>query len=150
MSAEERERGRIVVGADGSEPSLDALRWAAHQAEVTGAEVDVVVAWAFPVQYAGGAMYAENFDPEANAREMVEGIVETVRREHPDLTIHARVIEGHPAPALIEASQGAELLVVGSRGHGAFVGMMLGSVSEHCVSHAHCPVVVVRHEREPT
>jgi nucleotide-binding universal stress UspA family protein len=54
------------------------------------------------------------------------------------------VIEGHPAPALIEASRGADLFVLGSRGHGEFVGMLLGSVSEHCVTHAHCPVLVLR------
>jgi len=95
-----------------------------------------------------GALYAENFDPERDARQVVEGIVQTVRHEHPDLTVHTEVIEGHPAPTLIDASQGAELLVVGSRGHGAFVGMLLGSVSEHCVSHAQCPVGVVRHKRE--
>jgi len=143
------EAGKIVVGVDGSDSSLDALRWATRQAELTGAEIDVVVAWAIPVQYATGAMWAENFDPEADARQMVEGIVQTVRHEHPNLTVHTEVIEGHPAPALIDASQGVELLVVGSRGHGAFVGMMLGSVSEHCVTHAQCPVVVVRHPREP-
>jgi nucleotide-binding universal stress UspA family protein len=58
-------------------------------------------------------------------------------------------MEGHPATRLIEASAGADLLVVGSRGHGAFAGMLLGSVSEHCVAHASCPVVVVRHSAQP-
>jgi len=55
-----------------------------------------------------------------------------------------RVIDGHPAPVLVEASKGAELLVVGSRGHGEFVGMLIGSVSEYCAAHALCPVLVHR------
>jgi nucleotide-binding universal stress UspA family protein len=55
------------------------------------------------------------------------------------------VLEGHPAPVLLELAKDADLLVVGSRGHGQFTGMLIGSVSEHVVSHASCPVVVVRH-----
>ena len=136
---------------EGSDSSLDALRSSgARQAELTGAEIDVVGAWALHVQHPMGALYTENFDPERDACNAVEGIAQTVRREHPDVTVHTHVIEGHSAPTLIEASKDAGLLVVGSRGHGAFVGMLLGSVSEHCVSHAQCPVVVVRHQRPPS
>ena len=58
--------------------------------------------------------------------------------------MEARLINGHPAPVLVEASKGADLLVVGSRGHGEFVGMLIGSVSEYCVTNAHCPVLVHR------
>ena len=67
-----------------------------------------------------------------------------VSRAHPNITVRPRAVEGHPAHVLIEASRGAELLVVGSRGHGAFSGMVLGSVSQHCVTQAHCPVLVLR------
>ena len=58
----------------------------------------------------------------------------------------ARVVEGSPARSLLDISKGADLLVLGSRGHGPFVGMLLGSVSEYCAAHATCPVVVVRHQ----
>jgi nucleotide-binding universal stress UspA family protein len=54
------------------------------------------------------------------------------------------VVQGHPAQVLLDASAGAELLVIGSRGHGGFVGAMLGSVGQHCVHHATCPVVIIR------
>lgn len=65
-------------------------------------------------------------------------------------TVHARVAEGNPAQVLIDASDGADLLVVGSRGHGGFTEALLGSVSQHCVQHAHCPVVVIRgQEHDP-
>lgn len=148
MTAGPGKQEKIVVGVDGSEASLDALKWASRQAELTGGEIEVIVAWEFPVQYGVGAMYAEDFDPEADAHQMLEGVIQTVRQEHPDLTVHTHVSEGHPAPTLIGAARDADLLVVGSRGHGAFVGMLLGSVSEHCVTHAPCPVVVVRHDRE--
>ncbi|HTZ07910.1 MAG TPA: universal stress protein, partial [Acidimicrobiales bacterium] len=76
---------------------------------------------------------------------------DTVRQvlgENPEVPVRLVVREGHPAPVLIDEAGGADLLVVGSRGHGAFMGMVLGSVSEHCVSHAPCPVVVVRHDDE--
>ena len=70
--------------------------------------------------------------------------VASVRATYPDLSIDPRVVSGHPAPILVEASKGADLLVVGSRGHGEFVGMLIGSVSEYCAANAHCPVVVHR------
>jgi nucleotide-binding universal stress UspA family protein len=70
--------------------------------------------------------------------------VAPVRAAHPGLTIEETVAEGHAAPVLVEASKGADLLVVGSRGHGEFVGMLIGSVSEYCAGHAACPVLVHR------
>jgi len=145
VNSETGSRPRIVVGIDGSEPSLDALRWAATQAELTGAQLDVVMTWEYPTSYGWVPPYPEDFDPEADTRKVLEETVRRVLGEQPALELHTRVIEGHPAPSLIEASRGAQLLVVGSRGHGAFVGMVIGSVSEHCVSHSSCPVVVVRH-----
>ncbi len=66
------------------------------------------------------------------------------------VVLHLTVTEGHPASVLTEAAQGAELLVVGSRGHGAFAGMLLGSVSEYCAAHSPCPVVVVRQPSDKT
>lgn len=139
---------RIVVGVDGSGSSLDALRWASAQAELTGADLDVVMTWEYPTAYGWAAPYPENFDPESDTRKLLAETVRDVLGEHPPVGVHTHVIEGHPAPSLIDAARGAQLLVVGSRGHGAFAGMLLGSVSEHCVSHSECPVVVVRHTHD--
>jgi nucleotide-binding universal stress UspA family protein len=135
--------GTIVVGVDGSEPSKDALRWAIRQAELTGADVLAIIAWHLPNTY--GQMLPEGLDFEHDARTSLGEIIRDVLGPEPSVKVTAEVAEGSAAAALIEASTGADLLVVGSRGHGAFSGMLLGSVSEHCVSHASCPVVVLRH-----
>jgi nucleotide-binding universal stress UspA family protein len=136
---------KIVVGVDGSDASGDALRWALRQAELVGAKVDVIMTWEFPTSYGWVAPYPEGFDPAGETHRLLEKMVAPALAEHPGAEVETRVIEGHPAPVLIEAALDAQLLVVGSRGHGAFAGMLLGSVSEHCVSNSPCPVVVVRH-----
>jgi nucleotide-binding universal stress UspA family protein len=135
---------RIVVGVDGSGSSVRALNWAAQQAELTGAQLEVITTWEWPMSYGWAAPYVPDWDPSADARKVLTEAVELVRQAHPGVTVDTNVAEGHPAPALVEASRGADLLVLGSRGHGEFVGMLLGSVSEHCVTNAHCPVLVVR------
>ncbi|HET9117510.1 MAG TPA: universal stress protein [Pseudonocardiaceae bacterium] len=84
-------------------------------------------------------------DFAAQLGKMLEGIVAETSGAAPSVPVRTSVVEGHPAEVLVEASRVAELLVVGSRGHGAFTGMLLGSVSQHCVQHAAGPVVVVRH-----
>ena len=142
--AEER---RIVVGVDGSDSSLQALEWAARQAELTGDVVVAITTWEWPVNFGWTAPLPEDWDPQADMTKMLDEILGRLREAHPDVTVCARVVEGHPAPVLTEASRGAQLLVVGSRGHGELAGMVLGSVSEHCVAHAHCPVLVVRKGR---
>ena len=93
----------------------------------------------------GWAPIPADYDPGHARKTALDDLLGTVRDVHPGVSIQAVVIEGNAAPVLTKASQGADLLVVGSRGHAEFVGMLLGSVSEHCVVHAHCPVVVVRH-----
>jgi len=141
----EQSAHRIVVGVDGSPSSIAAVEWAANQAELTAASLEVLMSWEWPNGY-GWSPVPTDYDP-AHASEIALGeLLEPIRTAHPGLPIQATVIEGHPAPLLIKASHGADLLVVGSRGHGEFVGMLLGSVSEHCVSNAHCPVVVLRDE----
>jgi nucleotide-binding universal stress UspA family protein len=139
----ERERGRIVVGVDGSPSSVQALTWAVRQAGRTGAVVAIICAWQYPVSY--GWAYAEP-DPRLGdlASQAVEKAVAEARQADETVGIEAHVVEQNPAQALISASQGADLLVVGSRGHGGFGGMLLGSVSQHCVQHAACPVLVWR------
>jgi nucleotide-binding universal stress UspA family protein len=141
--------GLIVVGVDGSDSSIDALRWAVGQAELTGASLEIVTAWKFQLSYGFSPTWPSDFDPPKDAGRMLSEIIERELKDHDELTVRKTVIEGYPAPVLLEAAEHADLLVVGSRGHGAFAGMLLGSVSEHCTSHAKCPVVVVRHQREP-
>ena len=75
---------------------------------------------------------------------MLDGALETFRAAHSGVPVQPVAVQGHPAPVLVEASRGADLLVVGSRGHGEFAGMLLGSVSQYCVTQAHCPVLVFR------
>ena len=135
---------RIVVGIDGSDSSIGALDWAAHQAESTGSLLEVIMTWEWPTNFGWTAPLPADFTPETDARRVLDEAVEKVRSTHPGVDVRSTVLEGHPASALIEASRGADLLVLGSRGHGEFVGMLLGSVSEHCVTHAYCPVLVLR------
>ena len=141
VEAQER---RIVVGVDGSESSVRALAWAAGQAELTGSVVEAVTTWQWPSSFGFGLVVPEGWSPVDDAQKVLDNAIEQVAPAHPGLAIRTRIVEGHPAPALVEASADAELLVVGSRGHGEFAGMLLGSVSEHCVTHAHCPVLVLR------
>lgn len=134
--------GRIVVGVDGSPGSHDALRWAARQAEVAGLPVLLVTAWHFPVMY--GTVPVPGVDFETEAGKLLDDTLKAARAEFPEVRFETRLVAGRASDALVRASDGADLLVVGSRGHGAFTGMLIGSVSMHCVGHAHCPVVVVR------
>ena len=146
MTAEpSSDTGRIVVGIDGSPSSLDALVVGGppgrpHR-EPPGDRDDVGVAVELRLGRAG-------------PRRLRSRVGHAARRstppspgcaaDHPGLQVDPRLISGHPAPILVEASKGADLLVVGSRGHGEFVGMLIGSVSEYCATNAHCPVLIHR------
>lgn len=148
MTAEpSTDTGRIVVGIDGSASSLEALSWAVRQAVLTGSTLEIVMTWEWPGSYGWAVPVPANFDPEADTQRALDTIVTGVRADHPGLLVDPRLLSGHPAPILVEASKGAELLVVGSRGHGEFVGMMIGSVSEFCATNAHCPVLIHRSDR---
>jgi nucleotide-binding universal stress UspA family protein len=140
----------IVVGVDGSASSRDALRWAARQARLTGADLHAVCAWDLPTGY-GFAPNDSYLDLAAEAGKGLNATVVEVLGAVQDVPLVARVERGHAAGILVEASRGADLLVVGSRGRGEFAGMLLGSVSQHCAQHAACPVLIVRHQqdREP-
>jgi nucleotide-binding universal stress UspA family protein len=137
--------GRIVVGVDGSESGNAALAWAVRQAGLTGSGVDAVITWSIPIsaEVAGGL--PETYDPVGDAKTELTEAVAAVHAANPKLDLRSIVIDGAPGPSLVDYSAAAELLVVGSRGHGFLAGLLLGSVSEYCVSHAQCPVVVVRH-----
>ena len=143
MSSNPDSSHRIVVGTDGSPTSIAALDWAVNQAELTGATLEVIMTWEWPSSY-GWSAVPDNYKPAEDFEDLLAKVMAPIRQAHPDLSIQATVVEGHPAPLLVRASRGADLLVVGSRGHGEFAGMLLGSVSEHCVTNAQCPVLVLR------
>jgi nucleotide-binding universal stress UspA family protein len=138
-------QGRIVVGVDGSQSSLAALRWAMRQAELTGAPLEIVSAWEWPVSYLGwGTPVPPDYDPADEARRQLDKAVSAVLTPRDAIEVRRSVIEGHPAPVLEALSKTADLVVIGSHGHGEFAGMLLGSVSEHCITRCRCSVVVIR------
>jgi nucleotide-binding universal stress UspA family protein len=139
----------IVVGVDGSPASQEALVWGARQARMTAAPLRAVIAWHWPVVYGGYGGVPVDLDLEGDAQVVLKQMVADLGDDAPSGGVQDVIQEGHPVQVLLDQSKDAALLVVGSRGHGAFAGMLLGSVSEHCVSHATCPVVVVRTEEAP-
>jgi nucleotide-binding universal stress UspA family protein len=138
------EDGDIVVGYDGSEPADGAVRWAADQAVRTGSTLDLVIAWEYPTSWGNTIPLPDDYDPVADAQAILDPVVETLHTEFPSLEVRTHVLEGNAGDVLVDASHHATLLVVASRGHRTFAGLVLGSVSQHCVTHAACPVVVYR------
>jgi nucleotide-binding universal stress UspA family protein len=133
----------IVVGIDGSAASIEALRWAGRAAHADGAKIEAVTSWEYPISYGMSGAFGD-WDPAADAQQVVDdAIAAAFPGQQPD-GIHTTIREGHPAEVLITASRDAEMLVVGSRGRGGFIGLLLGSVSAYCAEHAPCPVVVIR------
>ncbi|MBF6558259.1 MAG: universal stress protein [Acidimicrobiales bacterium] len=139
-------RHRIVVGVDGSPSSEAAAEWAARQAEMTGVPLDAVTTWEWPTTYGVTGPAIPEYDPAADARKILDGAVRAIQSSHAHIVLRSIVVEGHPARTLVEESRGADLLVVGSRGHGELSGILLGSVSEYCVTNADCPVLVFRNQ----
>ncbi|WP_026929661.1 universal stress protein [Glycomyces tenuis] len=142
----DRDRGRIVVGVDGSPSSTKALRWALRQAAATNARVSAVQAWQTPGVYGTVITLVPGEELAAAARESLDAVLAAADADAdaPDVEVDRRVVGGHPARVLLEEAEDADLLVVGSRGHGGVVGSLIGSVSQYCINHASCPVVVVR------
>lgn len=141
--------GKIVIGVDGSASSVDALRWAVQQSQLVGAELHAVSSWVLPNTYGWSPAPADTDwqrDSETVLRRTLTEALGATDAER----VHQHVVQGHPAAVLLEAAADADLLVVGSRGHGGFTGMLLGSVSQHVIAHAPCPVVVVRHQASAT
>lgn len=140
----------IVVGVDGSDTSAHAMRWAAEQARATGAKLLAISVWDIPTGYGWGPDIS-NLDL---AGEALRGLEQTAQRaladlpDAPDVQVESRVEQGHAARVLVAASREAELLVIGNRGRGAFTGMLLGSVSQHCAQNAECPVLIYRDKRD--
>ncbi|MQS15807.1 universal stress protein [Streptomyces kaniharaensis] len=138
---------RIVVGVDGSPASEHALRWAVDYAKAVGGTVNAIAAWEYPAFYGGVGMRVppiEGYNPEELAGKTLAQTVTRVLGDDPGVRISETVMPGNAAQALLDAADGAALVVVGSRGLGGFSRALLGSVSRHLTEHAPCPVVVVR------
>ena len=135
---------RIAVGVDGSHGSVLAVEWAMQEAQLTGAAVVAVTAWSWPQSYGWGAPLPADLDMQGDARTILHQVVDPIRARYPAGELISEVVEGHPAQAMADVSKSADLLVIGSRGHGELAGALLGSVGEYCVTHASCPVVILR------
>ncbi|MFJ8017757.1 universal stress protein [Streptomyces sp. NPDC096339] len=140
----QQEAPRIVVGVDGSPSSQAALRWAVRYAGLVGGKVEAVTAWEVPGSSSWSAPAVDaTFDEEDAERRLVEE-VRTVLGEDGASSVHQRLVHGHPVDVLVDAAEGADMLVVGSRGRGGFSRALLGSVSQQAALHAPCPVTIVR------
>ena len=137
----------IVVGVDGSPSSRTALNWAAAEAADHGADLVVLNVWEHTLPPpAGSVSVSERYVPDESQR-TAEDLVKLIKEElgeDPPVVVQPRVKEGNPAKVLIDQAADADLLVVGTRGHGGFRGLVLGSVSQHVAGYAKCPVAVVR------
>ena len=131
---------RVLVGVDGSPSSIGALRYAARVAEAFSAPLEVVTTWAYP-PYAS-PYTADAWSPEEDAKTILNDSVEAAFGGTAP-ALRRTIIAGPPARMLIEESKTCGMLVLGSRGHGGFAGLLLGSVSSACAEHAHCPVLIV-------
>jgi nucleotide-binding universal stress UspA family protein len=145
-----RNLGRIVVGVDGVSGSGAALDWAVSEAQLRGVPIHVVMTWQESQIYGADGIGTLGMNPlkdttrelsPATSREVAQ-LAENASRGH-DVMMTSEAVEGHPAEALLLAAEDAAMLVVGSRGHGGLAGVLLGSVGQHVVPHARCPVVVV-------
>jgi len=137
--------GPVVVGIDGSDGSLVALRVAATEAHLRDVPLDVVVVW-HPGVVGSMPVFGVGTPVDEQLDELRRGLAETLTAEgllDGALEVRQRVVHGHAAEVLVDASAGASLVVVGSRGHGGVAGMLLGSVSQQVVGHASAPVMVV-------
>jgi nucleotide-binding universal stress UspA family protein len=143
---------KIVVGVDGSSASRQALRWAVDLATPTGATVDAVAAWGHPAGFEW-TVRTTNYGlvplPERTTREEEQDAAQQTLADMADeigptqAGLAQRPVEGNPTDVLIEASKAADLLVLGRHGHNTVRDALLGSVTNHCIQHAQCPVVVV-------
>jgi nucleotide-binding universal stress UspA family protein len=140
---------KIVVGVDASESSARALAWAADEARLRGVTLEAVYVWELPVFVASpfGAMPIDTRAAEESAQAEFYALVDGVDASKLPAPVERTFAAGSPAAQLLEAAADAELLVVGSRGHGGFAGLLLGSVSQQVSQHSRCPVVIVPAER---
>jgi nucleotide-binding universal stress UspA family protein len=135
----------IVVGIDGSAESKKALRWAAAEARRQDARLSIVTAYAYiwPLEAFGGLAEQPDYARQVFT-EIVDSAVAEARALEPGVEVTGAVVLGEPVPTLLDAGRDAAMVVVGSRGHGGFASLLLGSVSQQVATHATGPVVVVR------
>ncbi len=146
----------IIVGVDGSEHSLSALDWALDEADLRRAQLTVitvspVVSGIYGPGYAPADYYPAEEESRAQAEKATQGLVNQAverRGAAPVIPVTVRALSGLAADELINASEGADLLVVGARGAGGFARLVMGSVSTQVTHHALCPVVVVPGSRK--
>jgi len=132
----------ILVGVDGSDASVEALRQAQRLALPLSAKIVALACWDVPPVYDGYvAMGINDFDVRAG--EILQETVVKAFGEATPANVEPRLVQGHPRRTLLAESRNADLLVLGRRGHGGFGGLLLGSVSSALVAHAQCPVMVV-------
>ena len=152
MSENRDMAGKIVVGVDGSDPSQKAVHWAAGEARLRGAKLVAVHAWSYypslPSDSLDPMLVTPGFNAQLgrDAERFVEQEVEKLSGDAPGIEIEARAVEGPAASVLVDIAKDADLLVLGTRGHGGFSGLLLGSVSQQVSHHAPCPLVLVPHE----
>lgn len=142
--------GRVVVGIDGSTASDDAIQLAFAEARLRGVGVTAVHAWEkppydLPPSHDPPPTYLVADELARTESGLLDGLLGTWPSKYPDVDLRTEAVNGDPVEALVTRSPGATMLVVGSRGHGGFSSLLLGSVSHGVLHHAHCPVVIVRH-----
>jgi nucleotide-binding universal stress UspA family protein len=154
MTEQQSSGGRILVGVDGSPSSVEALRWAVRQAGLTGGSVEAITAWQSPTLVGLGVSFSE-VDTAGGDDSRIRDAADNVLRaaiaaaEVPGVHVKAEIGEGSPAQLLLDAAQGAAMVVVGSRGHGGFAGTLLGSVGQALAQHSPCPVLIIRGVAQP-
>jgi nucleotide-binding universal stress UspA family protein len=139
--------GTIVVGVDGSPGAMAAARFAVDEARIRKATLRLVAAWHVPAMAYGNAFAVGADDlPDAMREAAGRSLEQTLTDlgELDDISVEKHLEAGPAAQVLLSQAADADLLVVGSRGHGGFAGLLLGSVSQQCAQHAPCPVVIVR------
>ncbi|MER5323795.1 universal stress protein [Streptosporangium roseum] len=143
--AQERIHGEVVVGFDGSAHAAEALEYAFEEAARRGARLHAIHAWQMPVLGQGATLYAPLVEEILATEERVAAdTLRPWREKYPQVEVKETVVCGHPVAVVCEASEAADLAVVGSRGLGRLGSAVLGSVSHGVLHHARCPVAVVR------
>ena len=137
---------RIVVGVDGSPESVLALKWAQTMARAFNATITAVTAWHMDTVF--GSYIVPDWDPDEDAQKILKDAAQEAFGDNAPDRFSAECVRARPAQVLMEYSKSAQMLIVGSRGHGGFAGMLLGSVSSACAEHASCPVLVVHSSKE--
>ena len=140
-------RRRIVVGVDDSQPARNALAWAQFMAVALGAEIDAIAAW--EIHAVEAVEWSDDMKPENETTARLHTIVTEVLGAQPLVRVHELIAHGSAADELIQASEGAQMLVVGNRGHRGLHELLMGSVSSTSATHAHCPVLTVHGDTPP-